>query len=57
MDTRQPAQSSGEENERRLSGASMSDTEDTLARQTVAEYPERQLGWESGYAYNKELPG
>ena len=35
----------------------MSDTEDTLARQTVAEYPERQLGWESGYAYNKELPG
>ena len=35
----------------------MSDTEGTLAWQTTAEYSERQLGWESGYAYNKELPG
>ena len=35
----------------------MSDTEGTLVRQTVAEYSERQLGWKSGYAYNRELPG
>ena len=29
-------------------------TEDTLVQQTTAEYLERQLGWESVYAYNNE---
>ena len=29
-------------------------TEDTLVQQTTAEYLERQLGWESIYAYNNE---
>jgi len=29
-------------------------TEDTLVQQTTAEYLEKQLGWESVYAYNKE---
>ncbi|MCY3729501.1 MAG: hypothetical protein OXF97_10970 [Nitrospira sp.] len=29
-------------------------TEDTLVQQTTAEYLERQLGWESVYAYNHE---
>lgn len=29
-------------------------TEDTLVQQTTAEYLERELGWESVYAYNKE---
>ena len=51
MDTRQPAQSSGKDNELRLSGASMSYTKDALVQQTTAEYLERQLGCESGYAY------
>ncbi len=32
----------------------MSYTEDALVQQTTAEYPERQFGWESGYAYNNE---
>ena len=32
----------------------MSYTEDALVRQTTAEYLERQLGWESVYAYNNE---
>ena len=35
----------------------MSYTEDALVRQTTAEYLERHLGWESGYAYNKEFSG
>ena len=29
-------------------------TEDTLVQQTTAEYLEREPGWESVYAYNKE---
>ena len=29
-------------------------TEDTLVQQTMAEYMEQQLGWESVYAYNNE---
>lgn len=29
-------------------------TEDVLVQQTTAEYLERQLGWESVYAYNAE---
>lgn len=29
-------------------------TEDTLVQQTTAKYLERELGWESVYAYNKE---
>jgi len=29
-------------------------TEDSLVRQTTAEYLEQQLGWESVYAYNNE---
>ena len=29
-------------------------TEDTLVQQTTAEYLEKQLGWESVYAYNNE---
>ena len=29
-------------------------TEDTLVQQTTAEYLERELGWESVYAYNNE---
>ncbi|MDO9509075.1 MAG: type I restriction endonuclease subunit R, partial [Thermovirgaceae bacterium] len=29
-------------------------TEDTLVQQTTAEYMEKQLGWESVYAYNNE---
>ena len=29
-------------------------TEDTLVQQTTAEYLEREPGWESMYAYNKE---
>ncbi len=29
-------------------------TEDTLVQQTTAEYLEKQLGWESVYAYNTE---
>ena len=29
-------------------------TEDTLVQQTTADYLERQLGWESAYAYNHE---
>ena len=29
-------------------------SEDTLVQQTTAEYLERQLGWESVYAYNNE---
>jgi len=29
-------------------------TEDTLVQQTTADYLERQLGWESVYAYNNE---
>ena len=28
--------------------------EDTLVQQTTAEYLEKQLGWESVYAYNNE---
>ncbi len=32
----------------------MSYTEDTLVRQTTAEYLEQQLGWDSVYAYNNE---
>lgn len=28
--------------------------EDTLVQQTTAEYLERQLGWQSVYAYNNE---
>ena len=32
----------------------MSYTEDTLVQQTTADYLERQLGWESVYAYNNE---
>ena len=30
-------------------------TEDTLVQQTTAEYLERQLGWQSVFAYNNEL--
>ncbi len=30
-------------------------TEDTLVQQTTAEYLERQLGWQSVYAYNNEI--
>jgi type I restriction enzyme R subunit len=30
-------------------------TEDTLVQQTTAEYLERELGWESVYAYNNEV--
>ena len=33
---------------------STSYTEDTLVQQTTADYLERQLGWESVYAYNNE---
>jgi len=29
-------------------------SEDTLVQQTTADYLERQLGWESVYAYNNE---
>ena len=29
-------------------------SEDTLVQQTTAEYFQRQLGWESVYAYNNE---
>jgi len=29
-------------------------TEDTLVQQTMADYLEQQLGWESVYAYNDE---
>lgn len=29
-------------------------TEDTLVQQTTAKYMERQLGWQSVYAYNNE---
>jgi len=29
-------------------------TEDTMIQQTIAEYPEWQLGWESIYAYKNE---
>ncbi|RJR40586.1 MAG: type I restriction endonuclease subunit R [Deltaproteobacteria bacterium] len=32
-------------------------SEDTLVQQTTAEYLERQLGWESVYAYNTETYG
>ena len=32
-------------------------TEDTLVQQTTAEYLERQLGWESDYAYTSETFG
>jgi type I restriction enzyme R subunit len=32
-------------------------TEDTLVQQTTAEYMERQLGWDSVYAYNNETFG
>ena len=32
-------------------------SEDTLVQQTTAEYLERQLGWESVYAYNAETFG
>ena len=32
-------------------------SEDTLVQQTTAEYLERQLGWESVYAYNNETFG
>jgi type I restriction enzyme R subunit len=32
-------------------------SEDTLVQQTTAEYLERQLGWESVYAYNSETFG
>ncbi|WP_419613612.1 type I restriction endonuclease [Thiolapillus sp.] len=32
-------------------------TEDTLAQQTTAEYMEKELGWESVYAYNNETFG
>jgi len=32
-------------------------TEDTLVQQTMAEYLERQLGWDSVYAYNNETFG
>jgi type I restriction enzyme, R subunit len=30
-------------------------TEDTLVQQTTAEYFQRQLGWESVYAYNEDF--
>ncbi|MCD4750825.1 MAG: hypothetical protein K8R59_15740 [Thermoanaerobaculales bacterium] len=30
-------------------------TEDTLVQQTMADYLERKLGWESVYAYNHEV--
>ncbi len=30
-------------------------SEDTLVQQTTAEYLEKQLGWDSIYAYNKEV--
>jgi hypothetical protein len=29
-------------------------TEDTLVQQTTADYLEKQLGWQSVYAYNQE---
>lgn len=32
-------------------------TEDILVHQTTAEYLERRLGWESGYAYNTNAFG
>jgi type I restriction enzyme R subunit len=32
-------------------------TEDTLVQQTTAEYLERELRWESVYAYNQETFG
>ena len=32
----------------------MSYTEDTLVQQTTADYLEKELGWESVYAYNNE---
>lgn len=32
----------------------MSYTEDTLVQQTTTDYLERQLGWQSVYAYNNE---
>ncbi len=32
-------------------------TEDTLVQQTTAEYLEKELGWESVYAYNTEIFG
>lgn len=32
-------------------------TEDTLVQQTTAEYLEKELGWESVYAYNRETFG
>src|SRR5512138_609526 len=32
-------------------------TEDTLVQQTTAEYLEKELGWESVYAYNEETFG
>ena len=32
-------------------------TEDNLVQQTTADYLERQLGWESVYAYNTETFG
>ncbi|HVB57740.1 MAG TPA: hypothetical protein VNE63_15125, partial [Candidatus Acidoferrales bacterium] len=32
-------------------------TEDTLVQQTTAEYLEKELGWESVYAYNTETFG
>ncbi len=35
----------------------MSFTEDTLVQQTTAEYLEKELGWESVYAYNTETFG
>ena len=35
----------------------LSYTEDTLVQQTTAEYLEKELGWESAYAYNTETFG
>jgi type I restriction enzyme R subunit len=35
----------------------MSYTEDTLVQQTTAECLEKELGWESMYAYNNETLG
>lgn len=32
-------------------------TEDTLVQQTTAEYLEKELGWDSVYAYNNETFG
>ena len=32
-------------------------TEDTLVQQTTAEYIEKELSWESVYAYNQETFG